>query len=64
MTDDWVTKYLSGLAIQPFLAEIKMGKIRPSVVLLAIQRLTSEEKRQMKPVIDQVLDALRCLTQS
>ena len=56
---DWITKYKSLQAIQPLIADIKPGKIKPSAVLLAIQKLSEEERREMSDVLDVVFDALR-----
>ena len=56
--DDWITKYNSLQAIQPLVVDIKAGKVSPSSVLLAIQKLSDEEKREMGEVLEVVLDAL------
>ena len=56
---DWINNYLAGQAIQPLLADIKMGRVRPSVVLLAIQQLSEEEKQFMKPALDLVMEVLQ-----
>ena len=57
--DDWVTKYISLQAIQPLVADIKNGNVRPSAVLLAIQQLSKEDRKEMAPVLDAVFDALK-----
>jgi hypothetical protein len=57
--NDWLKEYLAGQAIQPLLADIKTGRVRPSVVLLAIQQLSEEEKQTMKPALDLVMEVLQ-----
>ena len=56
---DWLRDYLAATAIQPLLADIKTGKVRPGVVLLAIQQLSEEEKAEMKPALDLVMEVLQ-----
>ncbi len=56
--NDWLRTYLAGVSIQPLLADIKTGKVRPSSVLLAIQQLSKEDEQQMQPALDQIIEAL------
>ena len=56
---DWLTKYNSLQAIQPLVADIKMGRVSPSSVLLAIQQLSKEDRREMADLLEVVYDALR-----
>ena len=56
---DWLTKYNSLQAIQPLVADIKMGRVSPSSVLLAIQQLSDEERREMADVLKVIFEALR-----
>ena len=60
--DDWLRTYLAGVSIQPLLADIKTGKVRPSSILLAIQQLSKEQKQQMQPALDQILETLGQVT--
>ncbi len=59
---NWLRTYLADVSIQPLLDEIKTGKTLPSDVLLAIQQLTDEEKQQMQPALDKVLEILKQVT--
>ena len=59
---EWLRDYLAQTAIQPLLADIRSGRIRPSVVLYAIQQLTTDEREEMKPALDLVIEALRAVT--
>lgn len=56
---DWLRDYLAQKEIQPLLADLKSGRIRPAAVMLAIQRLTDEERRTMKAALDLVVETLR-----
>ena len=56
---DWLTKYKSLQAIQPLIADIKTGKVHPSAVLLAIQKLSKKEREEMADVLEVVYEALR-----
>lgn len=60
--DDWLRTYLAGVSIQPLLADIKTGKVHPSSILLAIQQLSKEQKQQMQPALDQILETLGQVT--
>ena len=60
--DNWLKTYLASASIQPLLREIETGKVRPGAVLLAIQQLADEEKQQMQPALDQVLEKLKQIT--
>jgi len=60
--NDWLRTYLASSVIHPLLTDIETGKIRPSAVLLAIQQLSDDEKQQMKPALDQVLEKLKQVT--
>ena len=62
--DDWLRTYLAGVSIQPLLADIKTGKVRPSSILLAIQQLSKEQKQQMQPALDQIIETLEHVTTS
>ena len=55
---DWLTKYNSLQAVQPLVADIKMGRVSPSSVLLAIQK-SAKERQEMAAVLEVVYDALR-----
>ena len=59
MMSEWAQKYNSMMAIQPLVADIKTGKVRPSAVLHAIQQLSKEEQKKMAEVLEVVYDALR-----
>ena len=56
---DWLVKYNSLQAIQPLVADIKTGRVRPSAVIHAIQQLSKEEREEMATVLEAVYDALR-----
>ena len=56
---DWLAKYNSLQAIQPLVADIKTGRVRPSAVLYEIQQLSKEEREEMAAVLEVVYDALR-----
>ena len=60
--NNWLRTYLASTSIQPLLREIETGKVRPGAVLLAIQQLSDEEKQQMQPALDQVLEKLKQVT--
>ncbi len=60
--DNWFRAYLANTSIRPLLREIETGEVRPGAVLLAIQQLTDEEKQQMQPALDQVLEKLKQVT--
>jgi hypothetical protein len=60
--NNWLKTYLASASIQPLLREIETGEIRPGAVLLAIQQLSDEEKQQMQPALDQVLEKLKQVT--
>ena len=62
--DDWLRTYLAGVSIQPLLADIKTGKVHPSSILLAIQQLSKEQKQQMQPALDQIIETLEHVTTS
>ena len=36
-----------------------MGRVRPSTVMLAIQKLSTEEKKEMAPAFETVYEALQ-----
>jgi hypothetical protein len=57
--NDWLTEYNSMLAIQPLVADIKMGRVHPSSVLYMIQQLPKEERLEMATVLEVLYDALR-----
>ena len=59
---NWLRTYLATSAIRPLLTDIETGKVRPSAVLLAIQQLSDDEKQQMKPALDQVMEMLKQVT--
>ena len=59
--NDWLTKYNSLQAIQPLVADIKTGRVRPSAVLYEIQQPSKEERDKMATVLEVVYDALRWL---
>ena len=59
---NWLRNYLATVSIHPLLDDIKTGKVRASDVLLAIQQLSDEEKQQMQPALDQVLEVLKQVT--
>ena len=44
--NDWITKYNTLQAIQPLIADIKTGRVRPSAVLYEIPQLSKEEQRK------------------
>ena len=56
---DWLAKYNSLQAIQPFVADIKTGRVRPSAVLHEVQQLSEDERKEMAAVLKVVFDALR-----
>ena len=58
----WSRTYLAGVTIQPLIDDIKTGKVHPSAALLGIQQLSEEEKQQMEPALDQVLEVLARVT--
>ena len=58
---DWLAKYNSLQAIQPLVADIKTGRVRPSAVLYEIQQPSKEERDKMATVLEVVYDALRWL---
>ena len=58
---DWLEKYNSLQAIQPLIADIKMGRVRPSAVLYESQQLSKEERKEMATMLEVVYDALRCV---
>ena len=60
--DNWLRTHLANVSISPLLKEIETGKVRPGAVLLAIQKLSDEEKIQMQPALDQVLNKLKQVT--
>ena len=59
---NWLKGYFANVSIRPLLKDIETGKVRPSSVLLAIQQLSDDERRQMKPALDQVLEKLKQVT--
>ena len=59
---DWLRNYLAQTAIQPLIADIRTGRIQPSVVLYAIQQLSSSEREEMKPALDLVIEAIQAVT--
>ena len=59
---NWLRIHLADVSIRPLLNDIETGKVRPSAVLLAIQQLSDDEKQQMKPALDQVLEKLKQIT--
>ena len=56
---DWLRDYLAQIEVQPLLADIKAGRVNPGAVMLAIYRLSDEDRRAMKPALDLVIQALR-----
>ena len=60
--DNWLRTYLANVSIRPLLKDIETGKVRTGAVLLAIQQLSDDEKKQMKPALDQVLEKLKQVT--
>ena len=61
---DWLRNYLAQTNVQPLLADIHAGRAKPSAVLMAIQQLSDEEQREMKPALDLVIEALRSVEDS
>ena len=55
----WLHDYLAQIKVQPLLADIMSGRVKPSALLLAIQQLSKEERREMKPALDMVIEAVR-----
>ena len=55
----WLKTYLAQTTIQPLIADIKTGRVRPSLVMLAIQKLSDEETREMAPALEAVYAALQ-----
>ena len=60
--DNWLRTHLASVSIRPLLKDIETGKVRPGAVLLAIQQLSDDEKQQMQPALDQVLEMLKQVT--
>ena len=52
---NWLKSYLAQTTIQPLVADIKMGQVKPSTVMLAIQKLSDEEKKEMAPAFELVM---------
>ena len=57
--NNWLQTYLAGTTVQPLLADIKAGRVKTTAVLLAIQKLSKEEKEEMKPALDLVFEAVK-----
>ena len=58
-TDNWLKDYLAGATIRPLIEDIKMCRVRPSTVMLLIQKLTDEERKEMDPALVAVYEALQ-----
>ena len=56
---DWIRSSLARGSVKPLLADIRSGRVRSAAVLLAIQQLPDSERRQIKPALDLVLEAIR-----
>ena len=57
--NDWLTRYTSLQAVQRLLADIKSSRVSPSAVLLSIQLLSDEERREMADVLEVIFEAIR-----
>ena len=56
--NNWLKTYLAGTTVQPLLADIKAGRVKTTAVLLAVQKLSKEEKQEIQPALDLILEAV------
>ena len=56
---NWLKDHLTRMTIQPLIADIKTGRVRPSAVMLAIRKLTDEKRKEIAPALEVVYGALQ-----